>query len=37
MCLQLGSFANQPVINCHALGSGTNQLVTITNHLAGVN
>lgn len=26
MCLQLGSGANQPVINCHALGSGTNQL-----------
>lgn len=37
MCLQLGSFANQPVINCHALGSGTNQLVTATNHLDGVN
>ncbi len=33
---ELGSVSNQPVINCHDLGSATNQLVTITNHLDGV-
>lgn len=34
--MELGSVSNQPVINCHALDSGTNQLVTCTNHLDGV-
>lgn len=34
--LELGSVSNQTVINCHDLGSATNQLVTATNHLDGV-